>query len=434
MSGVEQRRNLASWLPWCLAVVLGLRMAVHQARVVDQRANGFVAYYTSARLLTEGEDPVHFYDRPWFQRQVERFEPTVLEVFWATPPTMSLLALPLSGLGYYEARALWVGVSFLIVIATTAWLLPALRVSGLWAPAFVGFTFLYRPLASTLEHGQFYPLGLALLAVVFHGYRTGRDLPAGIPLGFMLITKNAGLLIWPLLAIRKRWRAMAWAVSLAAFTALASWPWIGSAAWGRYLRDASEVTRNPLLAVTAYQTVFGFFHHLFGLGGAPIGAPLMQLPALATALTWIASGALLILTALVAQRSGARDLMFAAFVLLGLMITPVTGDSHFTLALLSIAVLVAEAQRRNTAYALVLLAGALLIAADLPYRSPRLADGPIALLAYPKLYGTLLLWGLALWTAHERRLGHPAELLEPRTGETKSGVPAGMLLEGLEIS
>jgi hypothetical protein len=401
MSRAERLRTLATGLLWCVALVLGLRMAAYQARVVDQPANGFVAYYTSARLLIEGADPFRFYDRPWFQGQIARFEPTVLEIFSANPPTMSALLLPLSGLGYHEARAVWVAFSFVIAVAATGWLLTALRIGGLWAPAFAGFVFQYHPLVATLDHGQFYALGLALLVVVFEGYRRRRDLAIGVPLGFLLITKTAGLLIWPLLVLGRRWRAMAWGIAVAAAIAIVCWPWIGAAAWERYLRETLELTRNPLLAVTAYQTVFGFFHHLLGRGGDPIGAPVLQLPVLATALSAIASGGLLTVTALTALRSRAFDLLFGAFVLLGLILTPVTGASHFTLALLPIAVLVAEAQHRGSPYALLVIAGALLIAADLPYRSPALADGLLAVFAYPKLYGTLLLWGLTIGTAAE---------------------------------
>jgi hypothetical protein len=56
-------------------------------------------------------------------------------------------------------------------------------------------------------------------------------------------------------------------------------------------------------------------------------------------LSAIISGGLLIVTALAARRSGTSGAMFAAVVLLGLILTPVTGASHFTLALLPIAVL-----------------------------------------------------------------------------------------------
>jgi hypothetical protein len=374
-------------------------MALYQARVVDQPANGFVAYYTSARLLAEGEDPARFYDRPWFQAHIARFEPSVLEIFSANPPTMSLLLLPLSALGYHEARAVWVGVSLLLVIATTAWLVSALRISGPWAPAYAALVFTYHPLIATLDHGQFYAIGLALLAVVFHGYRTGSDRTLGLPLGVLLATKTAGLLIWPLLLMGKRWRAIMWGLGIAVAIVVVSWPWMGAAAWERYLHEALEVTRNPLLAVTAYQTVFGFFHHLFGAGHPAVGAPMMRLPLLATVLTALVTATLLMATALIARRAPADDAVFAAFVMLGLIVTPVTGASHFTLGLLPIAVLVAEGRRHGAGYAALVAVGALLVAADVPYRSPRLADGLLALFAYPKLYGVLVLWALALWTA-----------------------------------
>ena len=51
----------------------------------------------------------------------------------------------------------------------------------------------------------------------------------------------------------------------------------------------------------------------------------------------------------------------------------------------------------NNVLWLVLLAAFMMIATDLPYRSPRLFDGVWAVLAYPKLYGTILLWGVAMW-------------------------------------
>ena len=41
----------------------------------------------------------------------------------------------------------------------------------------------------------------------------------------------------------------------------------------------------------------------------------------------------------------------------------------------------------------------MLIGADLPYLSPRVADGAWALFAYPKLYGALLLWATIIWAS-----------------------------------
>jgi hypothetical protein len=44
---------------------------------------------------------------------------------------------------------------------------------------------------------------------------------------------------------------------------------------------------------------------------------------------------------------------------------------------------------------LLLASGVLLVGAPLPYQSPALSAGAWALLAYPKLYGALLLWAVA---------------------------------------
>jgi hypothetical protein len=58
----------------------------------------------------------------------------------------------------------------------------------------------------------------------------------------------------------------------------------------------------------------------------------------------------------------------------------------------------AWARERRSPWAWGLLVAAILpVATDLPYRSPRFARGAWALLAYPKLYGALLLG--AAWLA-----------------------------------
>ena len=98
-----------------------------------------------------------------------------------------------------------------------------------------------------------------------------------------------------------------------------------------------------------------------------------------------------------ARRRGPSRLMFAAFVLLGLILSPVTQPYHYVLAVLPVAILASSVQGRGLAWTLTLLVGALLIGGDLPFRSPFLSNGAWALFAYPKLYGAVLLWAIALW-------------------------------------
>jgi hypothetical protein len=89
--------------------------------------------------------------------------------------------------------------------------------------------------------------------------------------------------------------------------------------------------------------------------------------------------------------------------------------------LLPSAIALAWALERRSPMAWVLLAAAFLpVAADLPYRSPGLDHGAWALLAYPKLYGALLLWAALLgaaWLAGIRA--------HPDPGGASSGALAG---------
>ena len=88
---------------------------------------------------------------------------------------------------------------------------------------------------------------------------------------------------------------------------------------------------------------------------------------------------------------------FGFFVLLGLIVSPVSADYHYVIALLPIGILLSQFRGQLRSWpGLILITGTLLIAADLPYRTARLTPGAWAFFAYPKLYGALLLWGLAL--------------------------------------
>jgi hypothetical protein len=249
-----------------------------------------------------------------------------------------------------------------------------------------------------VSHAQMYLLALALLAVAWSGWRGGRAAALGAPLGVLLVTKSATLMLWPLLLAKRAWRALGWSAAATLAIGLASLPLTGADSWTRYTSEAAHLTAEPLLGVTAFQTLLGFFRHFFGAGGPLVGEPLATLPALAFLLAVTSSLALLAACLLAAVRGRSGECVFAAFVLLGLMVSPVSTEAHYAMALLPLALLASEWLARGTPAreGALLLAGAFLITAPIPYRSALLADGFAALLAYPRLCGALLLLGLAL--------------------------------------
>ena len=395
------------WLARLVVAALGLRLLLFAAAAARAPSDGFVAYYTAARLLREGQPVSRFYDNDWFRAQVNRINPAVSDIYNVNPPTTVLLMLPLAWLDHDTARVGWVSLSIIILGASLAFVMRQLHLSGVAGLLFLGLVFVYQPLFANLKHGQAYIFLLGLLALAWYGHRRGRPTLFGSALGSLLILKTAGAMLWLLPAIGRKWRVVVVGLGVVLGVALASLPWIGLEAWRTYLPLLAGLTARPETAVPAYQTVMSFFRHLFTYDPQWNPAPLWLAPVLGQALPWLVIVVMLAASGYTVLRGAEADLAFALFAIASVVLTPVSLDYHYTLLLMPIAILIAWAGRQASAWPwIVLAAGAALIAADLPYNSPRVAVGALALLAYPKLYGAGLLWALAWWAS--RRSWRPA--------------------------
>jgi len=242
-----------------------------------------------------------------------------------------------------------------------------------------------------------YVLVLVLLVVAWIGYRRQRSGTCGAAVGTLFIAKTAALMMWPLMLVERRWRALAWGGGVILFGVLSSTIVLGTGVWAAYLHAAQRLPESASLSVTAYQTQLSFFRHLFVYDAEWNPNPLVNIPLLGYGLPIIGLGVFLAISSWYAYRRGASDSMFAAFVLLGLIVSPVSLDYHYVIALLPIGILMSQLRGQLLSWSgFILIAGTLLIAADLPYQAARLTPGAWAFFAYPKLYGALLLWGLAL--------------------------------------
>lgn len=393
---VRAGRNWKRLALWATAVALGVHMAGWTWEATRRPAHGFVSHYTASVLVREGTDVARFYDDEWFKTQVTRFEPTVIDLYGANLPTTGLLLLPLTSLDYHRARLVWTVLSFLLLLTAVLWTAGLAGIRGPWLPAVLALTFVYQPAFENLLHGQMYVFVLTVLVIAWWAYRSQREHIVGGSLALLLVAKTTALMYWPLLILQKLWRPLAVGAVMIAAVALLSTPLVGSGAWQAYLAAAGELPGEPWLRVSAYQTIPGFIQHLLAHDPRWNPDPLLDAPRVATALSWLAGLSMFGASAIVA--AGRRnDLVFAAFALLGLILSPVSIDYHYTMALLPLILILSRLQHAiRSAEGLVFITGALLIAADLPYRSARLAHGALALFAYPKLYGATLLWGLAL--------------------------------------
>jgi hypothetical protein len=214
----------------------------------------------------------------------------------------------------------------------------------------------------------------------------------------MLVFKTAGVLLPVLFIQRRRWRALAACLATIVLVVLASFFTLGVAPWQRYVEALWRGRAETDLMVTAYQSSYSLTHHLFVYDATWNPRPLMRFTAFAPVLSFGLTIALLLLVGVVLVRGKAGDLVFAALMIAAIVVSPYSLAYHYCLMPLPIAILASQLERGAAMWRwLLLVIGVVLIAAPLPYLSSRVSDGSMALLAYPKLYGALLLLGLTVW-------------------------------------
>jgi hypothetical protein len=472
--------------PWllhglaALALLLALNLALFAAGAATRHSNGFVAYHTSARLLAEGLPVQHFYDDGWFAARIAERGPAIYDVFAPNPPTAALLVLPLAGLDQLDARMIWTLLSLAALMGAVALMLRQTRIAGPWALGFTVLVLLFQPVYANLHQGQVYLLLLGSMVAAWHGFRSRRPAVLGIALGLMLALKTAGLFLWLLPLLRRRWSALAWGAGTVLAVVAGTLPWLGHEAWRAYLSLLPSLGDRPSQAVVAYQTLPGLLRHLLTYDARWNPSPLIAAPLPAVAgLTLLCAGAMLGISGLVAWRRRDDDAAFAAFTMATLILSPLSLDYHYPLALLPLCVLWSHlsaapphppgslvswrfrnplgrgspaatadgADLRSAPTSTILRAfvsfvvktpvfasprlrvilllglATALLALDLPYLSPGLAGGAWSLLAYPKLYGALILWGLALWVPFREHRFAPASPREQRQREDRPRDP-----------
>lgn len=387
-------------LGWCLVYLGAVAWPAAQ-----MTSNGFAAYYTAAHLLIHEPAALdRVYNDEWFADQVVEAGFTgVYDIYNVQPPTMSLLLSPLAWLPPAGARAVWILLSLLLLPAGLVALARALRLPGRWGLWATPVCLLYAPVSENLWQGQAYLVLFFLLCLLFCALCRSRPWAGGWSLGLMLGLKSAGIWLWPLLGWARRWWLLILALGVAGALVVATLPWVGADVWLAYLRELGQSATAPQRYVTAYQTATSLLGHLFVHDARWNPAPLVDWPRLARGLTlaWLLIS--LVLTTrwgrLRASPPAERALTLGLFVSLMVVNAPVGEGYHYLWVLPALLVAGWWAWRDRvgaTMWGLLLLAG-LLMGAPWPYTSPRLQAGAWALLAYPRVYGAVLLWGWLGW-------------------------------------
>jgi hypothetical protein len=286
------------------------------------------------------------------------------------------------------------------LLAALVLLYRAVEWPGAWLPAYlVLVTGLLRsaPFAENLSRGQIYLWVLASVALAAYGAATRRDALAGLGLAAAMLLKIAGLPLWLLMMVERRRRTLAWGAGTAIGFVLATLPRVGVDTYVRWIADVVPAwVTSPAITLPAYQTVGALLQRAFRYDPRFNPSPLADLPIVATCLAAAVSLAMLAVT-LAARRASSSSsstlATFGAMAMLGVVLQPAAEQYQYLVAFVPLVIATRAWLRRPDVIAGVCLAAAaMLIFASLPYKDPALWIGARTLLAYPRLYGGLILW------------------------------------------
>ncbi len=380
---------------WAIALILFVYFIYQVTINATKPTHGFSSYYTASKLLVEGENVSQFYNNDWFRTNLAKYVPGIFEIYNVNLPTTSLMLLPLTPFDYNTARIIWIIFNCLLLIFTLNYLFKKLEFQKDWIPFILVIFLLFQPLYANIVFAQVYILIFSVLTFALFGYKSGKQTLSGILIGFMIILKTFGLILFVLLLIQKKWRTILWMLVTIIFVSLISLPWIGTNAWFVYADKILQFSSLPSLSVTAYQTIHSFFYHFTVYNQQWNPYPVINLPLLGKLLTVSFSLFLLAAVIFYAFRQKSPELSFSIFIIAGVVLSPVSLDYHYVVLLLPILIFIKWFRENNTKLLWILLfLFYALIAASLHYSSSKITAGWVAIFAYPKLYGALGLMGL----------------------------------------
>jgi hypothetical protein len=409
-------RIAVSSLAWLLAAPALLYFMSHIVIPAAERNTfAFSVYYTSSRLVMHGEADARICSDWFYEQQRSLGFGNRADAFCGFgPPTMALVMTPIAGLRPTIARAIWVALDLAMIaaICAIAWKIAKGngRVSphncSLFIPASLVLAVSFAPIRAEITAVQMHLLLALLYALWLYGFAMRADRLCGAALAALALVKLAGLPLWIFMIFCRKWRALGWSTGLLVIALAVAVPVFTLEFWQIDIQRILATASRREVAVPAYQTLMSLLRQTFQYDPQWAPRPLLDAAWLPTPLMGVIAIILIALT-LVARR---KDLGLSAAMAMLCLIVPLqpAGEQyHYALLFVVLLVLIAspEERRRNVVTAVIFCVVLILFALP-PYflRTKDYSGLPAALLAYPRLYGALLLWGLLTFESAPRRI------------------------------
>lgn len=369
--------------------------------------HGFASYYTSARMLTDGSDMTRAYDTTYYFAKMHGYGFGNVKDL-SNLPTGSFIMLPLCGFEPVTAKIIWnvLGILFLftsILLLFRTFNIPLYSNQGL---LLILITLLFYPFYYNIAFGQAYALLLLLATVSVYGFKRNNTFLTAIPIALIIILKGYGFYPLAVLLFMKKPKVFYLTTGLTITIFLLTLPLFGLSAWQMYYaKFYSVVAYGEHSSNVAYQTIGSLLGHLFSYNSTVNANALLSIPKIYVYYFTQLAG-LVVLFFLSRKFTSQNYLMF--FVMsfaLNVLFSPAAEDYH-SLFYLPLIILCGSILFKDINFRLpqiyVFATALLLLMLPLPFRQLQDSSFPLYILAYPRLYGALILSVMVLMYAQQK--------------------------------
>jgi hypothetical protein len=362
----------------------------------------FPGYFTSARIVIDGQETQRLYDDDWFRQQIRRYGLESAKnpgKFAPFPPPTALLLVPLARYEPLTALRIVTVVSVLCLIGSIFLLARILA----WNPVDSALFILSSGLAiiGGLRCGQPYIVISMFCILGYYLYLQRRPWLAGLCLGLFVPIKYFPIIILAYFAFRREWKVVMGGAAAIAAVGLLSIAVLGwkvheifiLSVFGNHLIGRLSLQDQTVPFTAVYQSFDTLFARLFVFDPARNPQPLVAAPLLRTVSLIAVKGSILLIAVAALAKLAGRGAAGAAAPSIGILgivlflIAPATATYTCALLWLPVALLINHFLRNDARTPAYFMLGAYAFIGFIPYNYvyPFEGHGGLSVLAYPRL-------------------------------------------------
>jgi len=371
----------------------------------------FPEYFTSAKSVRDGQDPVKLYDGTWFREQTRRYRvgpPENPGEFAPYPPSSALLLMPVTSFEPLTALRIVTVLNLVCLVCSM------LLLSGIfgWRLSDSALFVLLSgwALQSGVRFGHPYILISTFCLLGYYLYLKRRPWLAGLCVGVFVPVKYYPVIVLAAFALHRQWRvALGGGIAIAA-VAVVSIVVLGWKVHEVFLLDVLfNHLRGHITAAPSFTAVFQSFDTLFSrlflLDPVRNPHPLLVAPLVRTVAV-VSTKSVLVLAAAAAlikvMRGATAPALAPTIGILGvlvLLIAPGTGTYAFVLLWLPVALLIDYFLSEGARVPAYLIVSTYVLIGFIPYGHtyPFEGRGGLTVLAYPRLFLLLAMFVVCIY-------------------------------------